>query len=312
MRLILVASFLFTIFDSRLNTYLSTEHNKIDLKVVLSNFATRVLTGVIFVAVLLCSILFNQYIFLIAFAIIEALALSEFYGLIKKTRKINVNIFLNIAGGILLFGSSFFYFSEIYQSTLILIPYILYLLVIFISALYQKENDALKTLAYSFLGQMYIAIPFSLLNYLAFSYGNSFSYHYIFLLSLFIFIWVNDSFAYLTGSKFGKHRLFERISPKKSWEGSVGGAVFTLVASFVLAHFYTEVSLICWIGYALVVIIFGTFGDLIESLFKRTIGVKDSGNTLPGHGGILDRFDSMIFSIPALFIYLNLIIILEL
>ncbi|MFV0468374.1 MAG: phosphatidate cytidylyltransferase [Dysgonomonas sp.] len=312
MRLILVASFLFTIFDSRLNTYLSTEHNKIDLKVVLSNFATRVLTGVIFVAVLLCSILFNQYIFLIAFAIIEALALSEFYGLIKKTRKINVNIFLNITGGILLFGSSFFYFSEIYQSTLILIPYILYLLVIFISALYQKENDALKTLAYSFLGQMYIAIPFSLLNYLAFSYGNSFSYHYIFLLSLFIFIWVNDSFAYLTGSKFGKHRLFERISPKKSWEGSVGGAVFTLLASFVLAHFYTEVSLICWIGYALVVIIFGTFGDLIESLFKRTIGVKDSGNTLPGHGGILDRFDSMIFSIPALFIYLNLIIILEL
>ena len=136
---------------------------------------------------------------------------------------------------------------------------------------------------------------------------DSRSYHYAFLLALFVFIWVNDSFAYLTGSLFGKHRMFERISPKKSWEGFIGGAAFTIAASVIFANYFTQLPLWGWIGFAILMIIFGTLGDLVESLFKRTLNVKDSGNILPGHGGILDRIDSVIFSIPALFIYVEII-----
>lgn len=273
----------------------------------LPNLVVRILTGIVFVAIILGSILFNQYSYLVVFLIIELLALHEFYGLINKSGRANTSKTLNMIGGGLLFLGTFAFFAfPKFQSIIIFVPYIVYLLVLFITSLYQKDTDTIRSLAYSFLGQMYIAVPFSLLNYIAFSYLGG-TYHYIYMLALFILIWVNDSFAYLTGSQFGKHRLFERISPKKSWEGSIGGALFTILAVLILAHFYTELSLLGWIGFAIVVIVFGTWGDLIESLLKRTIGIKDSGNILPGHGGILDRFDSMIFTIPALFVYLELL-----
>ncbi|MDH6354363.1 phosphatidate cytidylyltransferase [Dysgonomonas sp. PH5-45] len=271
----------------------------------LPNIVVRILTGAVFVAAILCGILFNQYIFLACFAVLLIFILSEFYSLIGDAKQTYINKPLNIIGGLLLFGGAFVSFSEGYNSVLVFAPYVLYLLILFISVLYRKNTDALSSLAYSVLGQFYIAVPFSLLNYIAFSYKQE-TYHYVFLLALFVLIWVNDSFAYLVGSKIGKNRLFERISPKKSWEGSVGGAVFTLLATSVFAYFYTEMSLWGWLGLGIAVIVFGTLGDLIESLFKRTIGVKDSGNILPGHGGFLDRFDSVLFAIPALFVYLEI------
>ena len=129
-------------------------------------------------------------------------------------------------------------------------------------------------------------------------------YNAILPLSIFIFNWVNDTGAYCTGMLFGKHKLFERISPKKSWEGSIGGSVFCIISSFILAHFFPFMSTEVWIGLALTVVIFGTWGDLTESLLKRRLGIKDSGNILPGHGGMLDRFDSAILAIPAAVVYL--------
>ena len=123
-------------------------------------------------------------------------------------------------------------------------------------------------------------------------------------LSVFIFLWASDSGAYLVGSLIGKHRLFERISPKKSWEGSIGGGVLALVAAWALWYFFPIMSLWQWIGMALVVVVFGTWGDLVESLLKRQLGIKDSGHILPGHGGILDRFDSSMLAVPAVVIYL--------
>ena len=126
-------------------------------------------------------------------------------------------------------------------------------------------------------------------------------------LSIFIFNWVNDTGAYCTGMLFGKHKLFERISPKKSWEGSIGGSVFCIISSFILAHFFPFMSTGVWIGLALTVVIFGTWGDLTESLLKRRLGIKDSGNILPGHGGMLDRFDSAILAIPAAVVYLYVV-----
>ncbi|MCD8293143.1 MAG: phosphatidate cytidylyltransferase, partial [Prevotellaceae bacterium] len=133
------------------------------------------------------------------------------------------------------------------------------------------------------------------------------SYNPILPLSVFIFIWLSDSGAYCIGTLLGRHRLFPSISPKKSWEGSIGGAVCAVIASFMLAHFFPFLPLWQWVGLAIVVVVFGTWGDLTESLLKRRLGIKDSGTILPGHGGMLDRFDSSLMAIPAAVVYLYFI-----
>lgn len=265
----------------------------------------RLLTGIIFISVLVGGIITNQHTFIIVFSLITALSLFEFYGLIEKVAKVPIVKTWNILGGFFLVLGSY-YFVAIQSSPIAFLPFTLYLLTLFISELYLKRPDPIKSLAYSLLGQIYIAGPFALTNYLAFSYEQG-SYHHIYILALLVFIWVNDSFAYLTGMMFGKHRLFERISPKKSWEGFIGGALFSMASSLIFAHFYPNLSTFSWIGFAAVTVAFGTWGDLFESLIKRTLGVKDSGNMIPGHGGILDRFDSTIFAIPAVTVYLILL-----
>lgn len=278
----------------------------------LPNIVVRILAGAVFVGLLLGGILINQYSFLIVFSLITVLCLYEFYGLIEKNAKVEVPKWLNIIGGILLFTGIFMYSSAgnclyIEQLSPHLIPYAIYLLILFINELYKKRANPLQSLAYSILGQVYIALPFALLNNLAFSGNWGAGYEYIFILAIFVFIWINDSFAYLTGMAFGKHRLFERISPKKSWEGFIGGAAVSIASSLIFAHFYPNLSIPAWMGFAAVTVAFGTWGDLFESLIKRTLGVKDSGNMIPGHGGILDRFDSTILAIPAVFVYLLVI-----
>jgi len=175
-----------------------------------------------------------------------------------------------------------------------------------------KNKNPLHDWAYTMLSQMYIALPFSMINVLAFRNmpDQSVGFYYLLPLSIFIFLWINDTGAYCAGSLFGRHRLFERISPKKSWEGSIGGGVLVLIAAAIIWHIEQQgenlsgLNLIEWLGLGLVVVVFGTWGDLVESLFKRTLGIKDSGNILPGHGGMLDRFDSSLLAIPAAVVYL--------
>ena len=160
------------------------------------------------------------------------------------------------------------------------------------------------------MSQLYVALPFALLSVLAFhrntvmSDSSPISFNAILPLSVFIFNWSNDTGAYCTGMLFGRHRLFERISPKKSWEGSIGGGIISILVSLVMAHSFPFLSVLQWIGFALVVVVFGTWGDLVESLLKRQLGIKDSGNILPGHGGMLDRFDSTLLAVPAVVLYL--------
>lgn len=178
-----------------------------------------------------------------------------------------------------------------------------------ISELYLKKENPVLNWAYSMLSQLYIGLPFALLNVLAFhndpsSEYSSVSYNPILPLSIFIFLWLSDTGAYCIGSLIGKHRLFERISPKKSWEGSIGGGIVAIGSSFILAHYFPFMSMWQWAGLALVVVVFGTWGDLTESLLKRQLHVKDSGTILPGHGGMLDRFDSSLMAIPAAVVYL--------
>jgi phosphatidate cytidylyltransferase len=271
----------------------------------LPNIVVRILAGAVFIGLLLGGILINEYTFLVIFSLLIVLCLYEFYGLIEKAAKVPVIRTWNILGGFFLFLGGFYYC--VYSASVVaFVPYMIYLMVLFISELYMKRENPIQSLSYSLLGQVYIAGPLALINYLVFTYEPG-SYHYVYILALLVTIWVNDTFAYLTGMAFGKHRLFERISPKKSWEGFVGGAIVAIASSLIFAHFFTNLSTIAWLGFAAVVVVFGTWGDLFESLIKRTLGGKDSGNMIPGHGGILDRFDSTILAIPAVCVYLLLI-----
>ena len=197
----------------------------------------------------------------------------------------------------------------------VFIPYLLTVVYMFISELYTKAPNPINNWAYTMLSQMYIALPFAMVNVLAFrGVGNGVVYNYLAPLSIFVFLWTNDTGAYLSGSLFGKHKLFPRVSPGKSWEGSIGGGLLVLLVSALVGMYQnsdmhetaTELLLTVpqWMGLGLVVVFFGTWGDLVESLFKRTIGIKDSGNILPGHGGMLDRFDSSLMAFPAAVIYL--------
>ena len=271
---------------------------------MINNFIKRAITGVLFVAILVGCILYDAFSFGILFTAISALTIYEFAQLVNmRAEGVKINKTINMLGGAYLFLAIMGFCIDAADSK-IFIPYVLLLLYMMISELYLKKENPVLNWAYSMLSQLYIGLPFALLNVLAFhndpaSEFSSISYNPILPLSIFIFLWLNDTGAYCIGSLIGKHRLFERISPKKSWEGSIGGGVVAIGVSFILAHYFPFMSMIEWAGLALVVVIFGTWGDLTESLLKRQLHVKDSGNILPGHGGMLDRFDSSLMAIPA-------------
>lgn len=270
-----------------------------------SNFLKRTVTGIIFVAILVGSILYSPLTFGILFACISALTLREFGHLVNNIEGVRINKLITMLGGTYLF-LAFMYFCLNGESQ-IFIPYLFLIIYLMVSELYLKKENPINNWAYSTLSQLYIALPFALLNVLAFhtnTESGSVDYNPILPLSIFVFIWINDSGAYCIGSLIGKNRLFERISPKKSWEGSIGGGVFAIAAAFAFAYFFPFMTLLKWIGLALTVVVFGTWGDLTESLLKRQLGIKDSGNILPGHGGMLDRFDSVLMAIPAAVVYL--------
>lgn len=272
-----------------------------------NNFIQRAITGALFVAVLIGCILYDPLTFGALFIIISALAIREFGHLINQTGEISVNKTITMLGGAYLFLAIMGFCIGTAAGSKIFIPYLLLILYLMISELYRKKQNPVLNWAYSMLSQLYIALPFAMLNVLAFQNDpttSSVSYNPILPLSIFIFIWLNDTGAYCVGSLIGKHRLFERISPKKSWEGSIGGGILAIASSFVLAHYFPFMPVVEWAGLALIVVIFGTWGDLTESLLKRQLKIKDSGNILPGHGGVLDRFDSALMAIPAAVAYL--------
>jgi phosphatidate cytidylyltransferase len=270
----------------------------------MKNLYLRGLTGFLYVALITGSILLSQYTFAGLFSIIVFFCLKEFYGLINSLHKVNIHP-VHSLGGVLLFVSVYLYVSGM-LSPAILAVYLLYPLILLVSGLYTRQADPLAYIASVFMGQCYIALPFALLNFLAFPADAS--YYPLFLLSLFVFIWVNDTGAFAIGMLLGKHRLFPRISPKKSWEGFFGGLFFTAVSSFIFAHYEPLIPYYHWVAVAVLVAVFGTFGDLVESLIKRTIGIKDSGNALPGHGGFLDRLDSLLLAVYAPLLYMMVVI----
>ena len=272
----------------------------------MKEFIVRSLTGVVYVALIIVGIVVNAYTFLTLFSIIILLCLWEFYGLINERKRARINLWYNCFGGFLLFISTYLYASGIFNHT-IFFSYLLYIVILLVVELYEKQQDPIHHLAYVLFGQCYIALPISLLNFIVFPVAEA-NYYPLFLLSLFVFIWVSDSNAYLVGVRWGKHRLFERISPNKSWEGFFGGLFLAVLSSFVFAYLEQSIPWYHWVGLSVVVVVFGTWGDLLESLIKRTLEVKDSGKTLPGHGGFLDRLDSLLLAVYAILFYVYLFV----
>lgn len=275
----------------------------------MNNMILRGLTGTLFVAALVGGTVFSPLSFVALFGLITGLAIWEFSTIVNEHAGASVNRFINTAAGVFLFLC----ISGNCMQALAprdFIPYLLTLSYLLVSELYRRQGDPLKNWAYAFASQLYIALPFALLSVLAFRYDawqNMARYEWIYPLSVFIFLWTSDTGAYLCGSALHKKfpaKLFERISPNKSWVGSIGGGVLCLAAGALLWHFFPDkMTLPQWLGLGLIVCVAGTWGDLVESLLKRQLRIKDSGNILPGHGGMLDRFDSSLLAIPAAVLY---------
>ncbi len=279
----------------------------------MKNLIIRAITGAVFVAIMVVGISFRPDVMILLFAAITGLTIWEFTGLVNQSENVSVNRFISTAAGIYFFLAVAGYCSGLTPSAAF-VPYLLTVVYLLVSELYLKQTNPINNWAYTMLSQMYIALPFSMINVLAFrsTPDGNVTFEWLLPLSLFIFLWTNDTGAYCSGSLLGRHKLFPRISPGKSWEGSIGGAVFVMIAAAIIYFLnvgqtdglVAGMPLWQWLGLGLVVVVFGTWGDLVESLFKRTLGIKDSGNILPGHGGMLDRFDSSLMAIPAAVVYL--------
>ena len=277
----------------------------------MNNFIVRTITAIIFVAVIVASFLRAETMVLL-FALVTGLTIWEFTGLVNDRPQVTVNRMITTVAGVYLFFAMAGFCSEITPSA-VFIPYLITLVYLMVAELYLKHEDPINDWAYTMMTQLYIALPFSLLNALAFHLTpeNDVIYDPVLPLCMFVFLWINDAGAYICGSLLGKHKLFPRISPGKSWEGSIGGGILVMLIAVLIWHLtesygynYLALTHLQWVGLGLVIVVFGTWGDLIESLFKRTLGIKDSGNILPGHGGMLDRFDSSLLAIPAAVVYI--------
>ncbi|MDF1673400.1 MAG: phosphatidate cytidylyltransferase [Vicingaceae bacterium] len=265
---------------------------------------TRAITGALFVAALIAGVYFNEIVAFGLFCLIVLLGTDEFYSLVKKSKTINplrfwgliTNLTSIIMIGLVILNN---------LSTKILAIPLLMIFMSFIFELYRKKNHPFINIAYTILPVLYIAIPFAMLFHLGFY--NSKDYSFQIILGFFFLLWTSDTGAYLSGRFFGKHKLFERISPKKTWEGTIGGTILTVGIAYVLSIYFTDLSLTNWIVIGILTAIFGGLGDLVESMLKRSLNIKDSGNILPGHGGILDRFDGLLVGIPFIYTYLQLV-----
>jgi phosphatidate cytidylyltransferase len=266
----------------------------------MSNIVIRAITGLFFALFIISATFLGGWYFQVLFGLVTILTLNEFYGLFKKSE-----VSPNISQG-LIFGT-IFYVIGLYciQNKELNTSFIAMLVFLFplvgLAELFRNKKTPFQNIGVTIIGLLYIVVPFLLINLMRVNTNN-----YWPVLSIFILTWSSDTFAYLIGSKIGKHRLFERISPKKSWEGFAAGLIFSIMAGLIIAYF-TNDDFIKYAIYGGVIATFGTLGDLVESMLKRSLKIKDSGTILPGHGGLLDRFDAVIFIIPIIYFLENFI-----
>lgn len=272
----------------------------------MKDLTKRTITGAIYVLSVIAAVCIDRYVAAVYFGMIMILALREFI-IVSAKAEVRLNApmiyFVSVVSYLALVSHAFGFA----YSAIAMFASLLCIIALAISALYVKSATPFTSMAYSLTAVGYIVLPLSLSN-LLFAMHDYFDCNV--LLSIFIFAWCNDTFAYLIGCKFGKRRLFERHSPKKSWEGFFGGFVATVLAGVVMWQLLGG-NIYIWLLMAVVTTVVGTFGDLIESMFKRQMGVKDSGNILPGHGGILDRFDILLLVLPVMWIVLGIVQLLS-
>ncbi len=292
----------------------------------MKNVLTRSLSGVFLIIIVIGSVWFNSLTNYLLFLFILIFGLFEFYRFAKAV-DYYPNEKLGIASGIIIYTLSYLVASNIFpvNSLSLIIPLLIF---ISISEMYRQKKHPINNISITIMGLVYVVLPLSLIHFLVLSTQSNLDidsndiinripslkanfqtiyYHSFIIIGYFIIQWVSDTGAFIFGISFGKHRLFERISPKKSWEGAIGGFIATIGAAFLNSYLFPELALQKWIVISLIITLFGIFGDLIESLFKRSVNVKDSGKIMPGHGGILDRFDSTLIALPMVYFYLQII-----
>lgn len=274
----------------------------------------RAITATFFAAAMLGGIFGGEKTFFVLFALVTAGCLWELYGLLfseqsgRMLRRVTGTIW-GLAPYLLLGGNALGFWGG--QMAFVGVAIIIFAAApFFLLELFLRSARPFDNVGRFVLGMMYLAIPFTLLAYLSMPGGAFFGsgeYSPWRVFGLLGLIWINDTMAYIVGSQLGKNKLFERISPGKTWEGFIGGGIFTALAAWGISQYLDDFSPAQWISLALVATIFGTLGDLVESMMKRSLGIKDSGNLLPGHGGLLDRFDAFIFALPFYWIILVLV-----
>jgi phosphatidate cytidylyltransferase len=275
----------------------------------MNNFWIRTLTGALFVAVMIFSAKFIALL-PIVFIYIILIGESEYYSLLEKNNyhpQMKAGMIISMC--ILTLGTAGCKLGNLDDFFRLLSLSFVFLISPFFIELFRNKPNPFQNISLTILGILYVAFPIILLYALVINPNNTSNRNLYpnILLGYYFLIWSNDTFAYLVGISIGKHRLFERISPKKSWEGFIGGIICTQGIAYIISIYFTELAPIHWYVVALITSVFGTLGDLVESMFKRSMGVKDSGNFLPGHGGILDRFDGVLLSSPFVVAYLMLI-----
>lgn len=275
-----------------------------------SNLTQRLITGIAGAAAIIAGVSVGQWTYFAIFFIICLFTLLEFYKLVGLDGLAPQRAYGTLCG-IAIFILSFLIEGRINLLGSV-IPIEGYILIfpliscVYMIKLYKKfERKPFTNIAFTFLGIFYVALPFALLNVVAYENGR---YNYEVILGILLILWASDTGAYFAGTRFGKRKLFERISPKKSWEGFVGGAVLAMIFVAGLARYLHSLSTGEWAVVGIIIIVGGTFGDLIESLLKRSIEIKDSGDALPGHGGFLDRFDGLLISAPFIAAYLEVFV----
>jgi len=293
----------------------------------MKNVLTRSLSGLLLVVIVIGSVWFNSISNFLLFLFILIVGLFEFYRF-AKAANFYPNDKIGIVTGVILYAAAYLVASEILPVSIFIIIIPL-LILISISEMYRQKKNPISNISITIFGFVYVLLPLSLIHFMVLGSSpnntepdiiNSLSqasifnsepqniyYNSFYIIGYFIIQWVSDTGAFIFGISFGKHRLFERISPKKSWEGAIGGFVATIGAAFLAHYLFPQLELKHWIVISLIITLFGIFGDLIESLFKRSVNIKDSGKIMPGHGGVLDRFDSTLIALPMVFFYLQII-----
>ena len=268
---------------------------------------TRAFSGAVFVAIMIGSIFWSPIALAVILFVLTGLGLYEFYklfikaGVIKKTYS---GLVLGLVVYSLITAVAFSWLNPF-----VILGIFPLIFLFFVFELYKKNDQPFNQIAYQLLGTIYIAIPFSLYHFVhQYPIGGEADFEPWLLSGIFFLIWTNDTFAFLFGISFGKHPLFKRISPKKSWEGTIGGGLSTFGMAWLLGVYTNTMDLNNWIIIAAIVVPSAIFGDLVESMLKRSINVKDSGNIMPGHGGVLDRFDAANFALPFVVFFLYLLI----